>query len=239
MPRAKEQTKVAPRAVRVFVHDHTKRHEPEHAVSLGRYRMNMMENDTYADAGLKALHRFRQEQPEQGQRVEVEAIMDKDYWVCSLSESLETLQEGEPLHIFLTEPSSPPALSQEASKTPSASAKTKTPQSQKGPATPNPARSAKGSTSSNPDHQTPASGRSRRSSTNAKETAAAPTPQIEISSDSGNASRSSSEDTDCIFMGRTPDGTQKPAPTPKTGGKPSQTPSKVSNHVFLRLLKLR
>ncbi|KAK8109264.1 hypothetical protein PG984_015065 [Apiospora sp. TS-2023a] len=221
MPRVKEEMKVAPRAVRVFVHDHSKRQEPEHAESLGRYRMNMMENDTYADAGLRALQRFRQDHPEQGRRVEVEAIMDKDYWVCSLSESLETLQDGEPLHIFLTEPL--PASSQEAPKTPSAKAKTKT-QSQKGPATPNVPSSAKGTTSSNADHQTPTSNRSRRSSTNAKEVVAAPTPQIEISSDSSNTSHSSSEDTDCIFMGRTPDRTQKPTLTPKLGGKPSQTP---------------
>ncbi|KAK8057070.1 hypothetical protein PG996_011007 [Apiospora saccharicola] len=224
MPRVKEEMKMAPRAVRVFVHDHSKRQEPEHAASLGRYRMNMMENDTYADAGLRALHRFRKDNPEQGRRVEVEAIMDKDYWVCSLSESLETLQDGEPLHVFLTEPL--PASSQEAPKTPAAKAKTKT-QSQKGPATPNVPRSAKGTTSSNADHQTPTSNRSRRSSTNAKEVMAAPTPQIEISSDSGNTNHSSSEDTDCIFMGQTPDRTQKPPLTPKLGGKPSQTPSRT------------
>lgn len=238
MPRVKKETKVvAPRAVRVFMHDHSKRHEPERAETLGRYRMNMLENDTYADTGLKALERFRQEHPEQGRRVEVEAIMDSQYWVCSLTETLVTLQDGEPIHVFLTEPSSP-ALSQETPKTPSASAKTKTPPSQKEPATPNPPRSAEGTTASNTVHQTPASGRSRRSSTNAKGTVTAPTPQIEISSDSGNTGRSSSEDTDCIFMGPTPDRTQMPAPTPKSGGKTSQTPSKVSCAVLLETQEL-
>ncbi|KAK8091471.1 hypothetical protein PG997_001832 [Apiospora hydei] len=223
MPRDKEETKVAPRAVRVFMHDHSKRNEPEHAETLGRYRMNMMENDTFADAGLKALQRFRQEHPEQGRRVKVDIIMDKEYYKFGLDETLETLQDGEPLHIFLTEPSS--TLSQETPKTPSTKNKTKSPQSQKGPATPNHAKSAKG-TPSNPNRQTPASGSALRPSPKSKETAAAPTPQIEISSDSSNLSRSSSEDTDCIFMGQTPDGTQKTAPTPKAGSKGSQTPTR-------------
>ncbi|KAK8075953.1 hypothetical protein PG994_003225 [Apiospora phragmitis] len=208
MPRAKQQTKMAPLAVHVFVHDHTKlpilmhnhdkRHDAAHAESLGRYRMNMMENDTYADVGLKALHRFRQEHPNK----------------------LETLKDGEALHVFLTEPS--PALSQETPRTPSANAKTKSAQSQRGPATPNHPKPAKG-TSSNPDRQAPASGRALGSSTEARETAAVPTPQIEISSDSSNSSRSSSADTDRIFMGRNLDSTQKPDSTPKAGTRIPQT----------------
>ncbi|KAK7937225.1 uncharacterized protein PG986_014093 [Apiospora aurea] len=222
MPRDKEEMKVAPRAVRVFMHDHSKRNEPEHAETLGRYRMNMMENDTFADAGLKALQRFCQEHPEQGRLVKVDIIMDKEYYKFGLDESLETLQDGEPLHIFLTEPSS--TLSQETPKTPSTKNKTKSPQSQKGPATPNPPKSAKG-TPSNPDHQVTAPGSAPRSSPRSKEVTSKATPQIEISSDSSDSSRSSTEDTDCIFMGQTPDGSQKPAPTPEAGSKGSRAPT--------------
>ncbi|KAK8022804.1 hypothetical protein PG993_013571 [Apiospora rasikravindrae] len=222
MPLAKEETKVASRAVRVFMHDHRKRNAPEHAETLGRYRMNMRENDTFADAGLKALQRFRQEHPEQGRLVKVDIIMDKEYYKFGLDESLETLQDGEPLHIFLTEPSS--TLSQEQPTTPSTKTKAKSPRSQKGSATPNPPKSSK-STPSNSDYQTPASGPALRPSPRAKEAAVGSTPQIEISSDSSNFSRSSTEDTDCIFMGQTPDGSQKPASTPKSGSKGSQTPT--------------
>ncbi|KAK7990269.1 hypothetical protein PG990_014549 [Apiospora arundinis] len=226
MPRTEGQTRGTPRAVGVSIHSHTKQHDPKHAETLGRYRISMKQNDTFADVGLKALQRFRQEKPDQGRLVEVDIIMDSDYYLCALTDQLETLKDGEALHVFLTEPSS--ALSQKTPDKSPANPKGKPTQTAKGPATPNPPKPAE-SASSNPGQPAQASGRMLRSSTKPKETSAvaaaatAPPPQIYISSDS---SSPGSEDTDCVIVGENRGSTQKPSSTP---APVSKTPPTLNN----------
>ena len=230
----KEQLEALPCVVRVFIHDHTKRHDPEHADSLGRHRINMMQDATFADVGLKVLHKFRQEKPEQGRLVEVDVIMDSQYCSCALDDRPETLNDGEFLHVFLTEPSS--ALAPEAPQNSSANTRTEPAQSLKGLATPNPPNPANGASSFQQQQPTQALGRVLRSRTKPKETppAAGPPLPIDISSDSSDPISLSSKDTDCVIVGENPDSTQKPGPTSKPLSKTIHTSTNVSCDILFK-----
>ncbi|KAK8123338.1 hypothetical protein PG999_003256 [Apiospora kogelbergensis] len=183
----------------------------------------MMQDATFADVGLKVLHKFRQEKPEQGRLVEVDVIMDSQYCSCALDDRLETLNDGEFLHVFLTEPSS--ALAPEAPQNSSANTRTEPAQSLKGLATPNPPNPANGASSFQQQQPTQALGRVLRSRTKPKETppAAGPPLPIDISSDSSDPISLSSKDTDCVIVGENPDSTQKPGPTSKPLSKTIHT----------------